>query len=110
MYGVRQDVDPGQRFQPEALPETGLQENGDVGAILQQWRFHPIPPNAEPADVSWGIVYHRIQRAKDGEPDCQCASCRPYLREIRAKYWEGAKQIGAAAGSEGKGQMNDSSF
>jgi hypothetical protein len=44
-------------------------------------------PNPWPADIKWGIVYHRIQYGREHGRPCDCKGCEEYLAHIHEKYW-----------------------
>lgn len=46
-----------------------------------------IKPNAEPADINWGLVYHRLKYSDAHKEQCCCAECKEYLKRIHEKYW-----------------------
>jgi hypothetical protein len=70
---------------PEPLREQGVQEPemesereeaASLALKMQAAKDKRIEINSKyHARTNWSNVYHRMQRGKDGEPDCQCGAC-----------------------------------
>jgi hypothetical protein len=61
-------------------------------AVSEQEMQGAIPrreyiPNPFPADVKWGMVYHRIQYGREHGRPCDCKGCEEYLAHIHEKYY-----------------------